>query len=270
FPKRVFVQVFEKQISEGPERAPSPEGQLVQEEMRLRSIPVVTLTTEEFLANPPSLERTDLVVGDFDWTRMALRQLGISMPEPPDYPDCLKHLLHRTIWTSTLAEVQQLLKKASKPTQLFIKPAADTKAFAGLVASNSEDDFWLEYLLGQFDPAFPVLCSTLLDIVAEYRAYAVDGEVRACCHYKGPSTPGPDMAVVGAAVRALAASAEGRALRGCGADFAVGRGGAATATGAVEVNDGYRWAPDAGLSGKDYTDVLVARWEGLVGGGDGV
>ncbi len=32
----------------------------------------------------------------------------------------------------------------------------------------------------------------------------------------------------------------------------------------VEVNDGYALGHYSGLSGKDYTDLLIARWNDLV------
>ena len=52
------------------------EKQLVKNECEARNIPVVVLTTES-LPFPADLDEMDLVVGDFNWTRMALSQLGI-------------------------------------------------------------------------------------------------------------------------------------------------------------------------------------------------
>ena len=113
---------------------------------------MVTLCSEQFLWNPQPIMENDLVVGDFDWTRMAVKQLGASMPEAPDYPECLKHLLNRKIQIITLAEVKNLI--ASEPGEVFIKPADDVKAFAGL--KTSSEDEWMEYLLEEFDPSLKV------------------------------------------------------------------------------------------------------------------
>ena len=96
--KRAFIQVFNKDSM-------SPESRLVSEELTIRNIPVVFLTTEEILANKfEGLTSDDLVVGDFTWTKAALTKLGIPLPTPPDYPKCLEHLLNRKIWRSTLGE----------------------------------------------------------------------------------------------------------------------------------------------------------------------
>lgn len=262
FPTRAFVQVFDGR--------PSPEGELVVAELQSHGIPVVTRTTEDIRAHPMPLQKTDLVVGDFEWTRTALKQLGVTMPEPPDYPECLQHLLHRKIWRSTLGEVQTFLRSSSESTKVFIKPASDTKAFSGLVASASKDDVWLEYLLEQFPHAFDVWCSEIVSFVSEYRVYVVDGEVRSICQYQGPKEVQLDDGVVKEAVRTLMDSDEGRDLVGCGIDFAVmrkqGDGEAADVTCLLEVNDGVSLGAYDGLSGKDYTDMLIARWARLVKG----
>ena len=156
------------------------------------------------------LTENDLVVGDFDWTRLAVKKLGASMPEAPDYPKCLKHLLNRKIQTITLGEVKNLI--ASEPGEVFIKPSDDVKAFAGLKTS-SEDD-WMEYLLEEFDASLKVHCSEVVKFVSEYRAYVVHGEVRAICHYMGDADLKLDESVVQEAVKALADSAEYSYLKG--------------------------------------------------------
>ena len=244
--KRAFVQEF----GEG---KLSPESALVVGDLRRRGVAVVTQTTEQTLRVPLPLTREDLVVGDFDWTRSALRQLGIAMPQPPDYPECLRPLLHRRVWQSTLGAVQAAGK------EVFIKPATETKAFSGLVATPE----WLEYLLAQFLPSLAVQCSELVEMAAEWRVYCVRGAVRACCRYKGELPL--DAAVVCDAAATLFASAEGRQLAGCAIDFAVLRKpGGELVTGLVEVNDGFSLGAYDGLSAADYTDMLVARWAQLM------
>ena len=253
FPQRAYIQTFDGRMA--------PESKLVQEEMNARSVPVILLTTEQLLAHPPKFSRDDLVVGDFDWTRFALKQLGVAMPEPPDYPACLQHLLHRKIWTTTLADVAAQLR-ASPGERLFLKPSEDTKAFSGLVASADE---WVDYLVESFPGALPVVCSELVEMLSEYRVYCVAGKPRAVCRYLGPEEPALDAAVVEEAARLLRESAEGAPLQGCGIDFAVMRlADGRVVTGLVEVNDGYSLGAYEGVSAKDYTDMLVARWARLV------
>eukprot|EP00913_Durusdinium_trenchii_P035945 g33632.t1 len=139
--------------------------QAVVQELQERHVEVHLRTSESMLAKPLPLTKNDLVVGDFDWTRIALRQLGCPMPPPPDYPKCLQHLLYRKILREEL--------KAMPDRQVFIKPAVETKAFSAI------------------------------DLIAEYRVYVVHGEVRAICHYKGPASPPLDEQVVHEAVRTL-------------------------------------------------------------------
>lgn len=200
-------------------------------------------------------------MGDFSWTRAALARLGVPMPPAADYPDCLAHLLHRRIWRSTLGELAAALR-ADPAARVFFKPAEDIKAFSGEVASPE----WLVYLLSEHPPALPILCSELVTMVAEYRAYVVHAAVRSVVRYKGPESPPIDEGVVREAVRTLAASAEGRALAGCGIDFAVfaRHDGGGHVTGLVEVNDGFSLGAYEGVPARDYTDMLASRWAQLV------
>ena len=254
FPKRALVQGHENGRL-------SPESNLVAEELRARLIPVVIKTTDEMSAEGWPVSENDLVVGDFDWTRHALRKLCVVFPEPPDYPDCLRELLFRRIWKSTLGELNVLL--LSDPTNsIFIKPAEDTKAFSGLQASVD----WMDYLMQQFPPSFPILCSEMVEMISEYRVYVVDGNIRSICHYKGPTEISLDIVVVEDAVRKLFESEEGKELTGCGIDFAVMKIDGKYLTGLVEVNDGYSLGAYDGISAKDYTDMLIARWIALLKG----
>lgn len=130
-------------------------------------------------------------------------------------------------------------------------------------------------VLDPLPPTLPVHCAEVVSFEAEFRAYVVSGSVRAVCQYTGPPSAAAalDRAVIDGAVRALAASEEGRDLEGCALDFAILRpreapsasaGPASPITCLVEVNDGYSLGRYEGLSGRDYTDLLVARWQRLV------
>ncbi|CAK9007619.1 Lycopene elongase/hydratase [Durusdinium trenchii] len=242
-----------------------------------KALVVILLALEglvTWLAKPLPLTKNDLVVGDFDWTRIALRQLGCPMPPPPDYPKCLQHLLYRKIWSSTLGEVREELK-AMPDRQVFIKPAVETKAFSAIVEPKDQMlNTLLDGIPGALDPlpsSMRVHCAEVVDLIAEYRVYVVHGEVRAICHYKGPASPPLDEQVVHEAVRTLWKSEEGQDLTGMAMDFAVMRdkavdGDSTLKTCLVEVNDGYSLGVYPGLSGKDYTDLLIARWQRLTTG----
>ena len=50
-------------------------------------------------------------------------------------------------------------------------------------------------------------------------------------------------------------------LAGFGMDFAIMTRDKGFCTCLVEVNDGYSLGRYEGLNGKDYTDLLIARWQ---------
>jgi hypothetical protein len=63
-------------------------------------------------------------------------------------------------------------------------------------------------------------------------------------------------------VKTLTESAEGKDLAGCALDFAVMRRNDSETllTGLVELNDGFSIGAYDGVSEKDYTEMLIARW----------
>jgi hypothetical protein len=257
FPARAFLQKF----SNG--RLP-PESSLVAEELKARSIPFSAHTTEEVLARPLPLTKMDLVVGDFEWTRNSLEQLGLKMPEAPDYPECLEHLLHRKMWETTLGELKATLESSPEGTEIFIKPAVETKAFSGLVASSA----WLEYLLEQQSPKLRIHCSEIVKFISEFRVYVVHGSIRAICRYSGKQEDVEshplDESVVREAVRLLAES-DPILTSGCGLDFGViEKQNGQFLTALIEVNEGFSLGAYDGVSSADYTNMVIARWESLM------
>jgi hypothetical protein len=258
FPQRAFVQV----LNDG---GVSQESKAVINELKPLSIEIKTFTTEDLVlfGKKMDLTKNDLVVGDFEWTRMALKQLDIPMPKAPDYPECLRYLLHRKIWESTLAQLK--LDLTSGVTKnVFIKPSKDIKAFSGL---NANID-WIDYLLEQFPDTFPILCSDMIKMVSEYRVYVLNGEIKGVCYYQGDRNLQLSMEVVKNAIRTLFDSEEGKDLPGCAIDFAIIETGDDSnkihETGLIEVNDGFSLGLYEGLSTKDYTDILIARWKTLL------
>jgi hypothetical protein len=265
FPARAYIQRFDDV---------PPDYQLVADELKLRGINVVFKTTEDILRKAWPLTREDFVCGNFDWTRLAMKKLNITMPEPPDYPVCLKHLLQRRVWQSTLGEVNTFLQQPeNKTVSVFIKPAATAKAFAAIVEPRDQMLSTLlngiEGIMDSLPANTPIHCSELVDMVTEYRVYVVDHKIRATCQYRGPTGSSEiklDNDIVNKAVAAVAESSECRDLTGYAVDFAVVKKKTGEyITCLVELNDGYSLGRYAGLSGKDYTDLLIARWAMLMG-----
>jgi hypothetical protein len=106
-------------------------------------------------------------------------------------------------------------------------------------------------------------------MISECRVYVVHGEIRAVCQYVGSAEAVPDLRIVKEASATLASSEEGRELAGYAIDFAVMQlGNGKIVTGLIEVNDGFSLGHYDGMSGKDYTDIFIARWQQLVGSFD--
>jgi hypothetical protein len=147
-------------------------------------------------------------------------------------------------------------------TQVFFKPLEETKAFSGDLATLD----WVNFLLyDQRIPSdFPVTCSDKVEMLSEYRAYVVEGKVRALCRYRGPSDIVPDLPIIEKAAADLYASEEGNSLAGCSIDFAVvQQADGRRITALIEVNEGFALGAYEGLSGKDFVDLLIARWINL-------
>ena len=294
FPKRCFVQTY----TAGEE--PPPDFALVATELRKRGVEVVALTTGEITASTPApvwstLTRRDLVVGDFVWTRAALRALKVPMPPAPDYPECLRALLHRRVWRSTLGGVQMALRSQPAAAQqrhdqeplVFVKPAEDAKAFSAIIEPR---DSMIDFFTAELGTDVPVWCAEVLPMRDEYRVYVIDGAIRSVCRYmtkqppqaqedaSGGEAPSPsslDLGIVKDAVATLAAQ-QPELCAGCALDFATvvdDASKAATATktmtALIEVNDGYSLGRYPGLSGAAYTDLLVRRWQSIVVASDG-
>eukprot|EP00759_Apiculatamorpha_spiralis_P005430 PhF_6_TR13265/c0_g1_i1/m.21033 len=264
FPARAYVQTYDTV-------PPSYVG--VIRELTTRGVEVITLTTEEFCSNitghSVALTKNDLVIGDFDWTKHAVKKLGIPMPNPPDYPKCLEPYLHRKVWQSTLGETRTYLTsgKLEPGQQIFVKPATDSKAFSGIIEPRDQMIGALidgiPGVMKGLSPSLPVHCSEIVRMVSEYRVYVVNSEIRAVCHYAGAKDIPIDMVTIATAVGVLFASEESAQLAGCALDFTVIELPEGRVTGLVEVNDGFSLGRYDGISDKDYTDLLIARWHAL-------
>uniref|UniRef100_A0A7S4NP70 ATP-grasp domain-containing protein n=1 Tax=Paramoeba aestuarina TaxID=180227 RepID=A0A7S4NP70_9EUKA len=285
FPKRVFFQ---------PGFMPE-----IQAELTSRGVAVQELKTQPILGRGPAqkeleslgLSENDMVMGIPWFVDTALRVMGIPVPSPPDYPECLTHLLHRKIWDSTLGQVEADLA-AGKHKNIFIKPAEGAKGFSGLCVKGPVDD-QLSGEWGLLNPEIyslvaenggrkmPVHCSEVLDMNSEYAVYVVDGVIRKICHYmckksscrckdgepaaRGEPVLSLDMAVVEDAVRLLTKSKETEKLTGYRVDFVLSRkpGEEDYQTTLCEVNDGYVSGRYDDFPPKDFTDMSISRFASL-------
>lgn len=78
------------------------------------------------------IKRSDLATGNPEFVKLALKELGVDIPCPPDYPDCLKDFLFRKIWQTNLADLEKSFEE-NPNLEIFVKPANSAKAFDGMV-----------------------------------------------------------------------------------------------------------------------------------------
>ncbi|HEU4329397.1 MAG TPA: ATP-grasp domain-containing protein [Roseiflexaceae bacterium] len=196
----------------------------------------------------PELTTEDIVVDFIDESRQALRHLGVMPPDVPTYPEPLRHLLGRAVWTSTINAV------AAQPEQwpVFVKPHNDSKKFTGVLVRSTRD------LMGCGDPDedTPVWCSEPVQLRREWRCFVRYGAILDLRPYRGDWRAHYDPQVIEAAVAAWADQP-----RGCALDFGLDARGR---TLLIEANDGFALGA-YGLASHSYARLLSARWTELVG-----
>ncbi|MGW4249142.1 ATP-grasp domain-containing protein [Nocardia sp. NPDC004722] len=215
-------------------------------------IPILHYTAKRIERRQLPLGPDIFIAGDTDAMHGAMRQLGIGVPEPDDYPESLRRFLGRMVWKSTLGEVERAVESGSCPT-VFVKPAKRRKNFTGAVC-YSERDF---AAFGHVSRCQPVWCSQVVDWQAEYRVYVVDRRIVSVDHYAGDGSIPLDLDVVETALATYE-----RAPSGYGIDFGLLGNGA---TALVEANDGYALGAYA-IRADDYTELVTRRWGELLGG----
>ena len=229
---------------------PGQEESLVASELDARGIPFQFYSPKKISRRTLPLTENTLVVGTVDCVHGALKQLKAPIPSSDSYPEPIQKYMHRRCWKSTLGKERDRYSFGT-PQPVFIKPSGREKCFTGLVV-ESEWDF---HRIGGVSSQEPVYCSEVVEWVSEYRVYVVEGEIRSVDHYAGDGDQKLDLSVVEDALTTLA---EGeRALAGFGIDFGLLSTGE---TALVEMNDGFALGAYA-ISARDYTDLLIARWE---------
>jgi len=229
------------------------EERMVADSLRRRGIEVKHFSKKQISRRQLPLTPETLVVGDVDCVIGALHQLGVSIPKSEPYPDCLRPLLHRGIWYSTVGkEIDYMRTEGVKPR--FVKPSGRMKCFTGFVLSSSNDIFRFQ----DTSRSEPIACSEVVAWVSEYRAYVVENSIRDIRHYSIDEDARFSSAVVEAAVQALANSNIG--MSSYGIDFGTLTTGE---TALIELNDGFSLGA-YDIDPDDYTDLVTSRWLELV------
>jgi hypothetical protein len=217
-----------------------------------KAYPLDFFEWDELTGRHLPLGRDTLVVGGTVAVQRALGQLGVPVPPPLNIPEPLASFAGRRVWLTTLGEVRSRVAGAAEP--VFVKPLAETKAFAGFVVASAAD---LERVK-HFDASLPVQAAEPVTFVSEWRYFVLRGTVVGTAHYKGDCFTHPDAGTVRRAVAGYST-----APAGYGLDFGVTAAGRSLL---VEANDGYALGP-YGLDPVIFADLLEARWCEIVGHG---
>ena len=227
---------------------------LVRESCERAGIEVVPYLAKQMQRRQLRLTGESFICGDMDTMGGAMKQLGIEVPVPNDFPESLAPFLERRVWRGSLGGLGAMLEGGC---EVFAKPAGRRKVFTGRVFSSPSD----LYFVSGVSRNEPVWFSEVVDWLSEFRVYVIHGEIVAVVHYGG------DAAVAvsePALVRAIASfTASGEAPAAYGIDFGVLRSGA---TALVEANDGYALGAYEGIGADDYTRLLFTRWSELLHG----
>ena len=188
------------------------------------------------------LTSEDIVVDYITETRALLKMMGLNVPVY-DYPIELKEFYGRKIYAGVLGEIVNIPDNWGK----FIKPKAGSKVFTGRVVNGTRD------LIGiglPFD--YPIWISDIVEFIAEWRCFVLDGQVLDVRPYTGDYHAHFDASVIDEAI-----SCWKDAPIAYGLDIGVTSDGR---TLVVEVNDGYAY----GLSPLNSINFHKARWKEMV------
>ncbi|WP_395348891.1 ATP-grasp domain-containing protein [Variovorax sp. UC122_21] len=229
------------------------EERLVREVFESRGIPVELYTRKRIERRNLPLDAHAFIMGTTPSMHGAMKQLGIEIPAPNDYPQALRHLLHRRVWSATLGDIERALYEG-RQGPVFVKPADRLKTFTGRVFESPAD----LYFLGRASRQQQVWCSEVVQWRSEFRAYVAGEKVLALDHYQGDPEARPRMQVIEEAVAAYRRS--GEAPSAYGIDFGVLPSGE---TALVEANDGYSLGAYQ-VAAPLYAEVLLTRWAELL------
>lgn len=204
--------------------------------------------TQDDVSSLP-IEDCELLVGSVESHLKIYRLLGLDPISPNYYPECLKHLFHRDIWTGTLEDVNCIVQRGDI---VFAKPFDSWKTFDGTV-------FGLEGLSNEVT-SLPidtkVWLSTCIQLRAEHRVYVIKDEIVSCCQYKGEVDEFPDMFIVQGAIARLRGRTETPSAYSI--DFGITQTGE---TVLVELGDGFAVGKYQGISDQEYFRFLKTRWD---------
>lgn len=227
------------------------EETLVVEECGRLGMEVVRFTAKQIHRRQLPLSNETFICGDMDVMHGAMKQLGIEVPAPNDFPAVLEPFFKRKIWRSTVSALETATDQGR---ETFAKPAGRRKIFTGRVFGSPYDRSFLSGVSRRE----PLWCSEVVEWISEYRVYVIDFEIVSIDCYSGDRSAPLCSSIVQEAVGLYRRSGEAPAAYGI--DFGVLATGE---TALVEVNDGYELGAYS-INATDYTRLLFTRWSQLL------
>lgn len=197
------------------------------------------------------LTRETLVHGWVRTVQAALRQVGVPVPPPLDYPEELRAHLAAPVVLSTLGALRAQWA-GEPPLGVFIKPV-EQKLFTGHTIERFSDLAETATLPEET----PIWTAGLVRFETEYRVFVHEHRIRGIKHYRGDPWRTPDKSTVVQMVRDHSRSAP----IAYGLDVGVTEDGR---TCLVEVNDCYSLG-NYGFDPIGYTEMVEDRWLEMVG-----
>ena len=229
----------------------APEELLVLGECERLGIEVVPYLAKHMQRRQLPLTRECFVCGDMDAMHGAMKQLGVEIPAPNDFPPSLEPFFKRKIWRGSVSSLEAALEEGRA---LFAKPAGRRKLFKGRVFDSPED----LHILSRVSRQEPLWCSEVVRWESEYRVYVIGADIVSVDHYAGE----PALRLCPAALTGAIANftKSGQAPAAYGIDFGVLDSGE---TALIEANDGYALGAYS-IDAENYTRLLFTRWAQLV------
>jgi len=230
-----------------------PEHADIKEVLEARGVECVLFTSKVLQRNQLQLNDQTLVVGDHPTMQSVFKRMGVNVANDC-YPKSLKKYLNRTI-LETIVRKLQIKNQHTEISNMFIKPKSKAKLFTGFVLHSSEDLFQLDRLAKDTE----LYCSTVVEWISEYRVFVNRSRIVGIKHYLGDEQVKLNMATVENALTDFENSDQ--RTDAYGMDFGVLKNGE---TAFIEWNDGFALG-SYGLDKEVYTDLILARWEEIVG-----
>lgn len=194
----------------------------------------------------------NIVVAYSDFALKYFERLGFPPMLSLNMPKEIERFADRAIERTTMGVLKDGINEGLIHFPVFIKPDGIMKKFvAGVVSSKSNALVFFDDVADDE----PVLLSSVVDFVSEYRGYVIDGELVGIKHYIGDFRIFPDMKVIDQAISEYKSQPAGYSI-----DFGVTDDGR---TLLIECNDGWSLG-NYGLEDRLYSKLLGIRWRQLM------